>query len=67
VAKPGISGNVGMDHHDNPHPPVNAAVANRPAGLNGTAMGRSGNNPATLGGPAHVASGIGGASMRPRR
>jgi hypothetical protein len=41
-------------------------VVNRPAGLNGSAMGRSGNNPATLGGPAHVASGIGGASIRPR-
>jgi hypothetical protein len=67
MTKPGIGGHVGIGHHDNPaHSPVNTAVANRPAGLNGTAMGRSSNNPATLGGPAHVASGIGGASIRPR-
>jgi hypothetical protein len=66
VAKPGIGGNVVIGHHDNPHSPANTVV-NRPAGLSGTAMGRSANNPATLGGPAHVASGIGGASIRPRR
>jgi hypothetical protein len=67
VARTGIGGSVGLGHHDNPHPLPNAAAVNRPAGLNGTEMGRSAASPAVLGGPAHIASGIGGASIRPRR
>jgi hypothetical protein len=63
-----VGSNVGERH--NPHLVPSAAAVNHPlnhpASLNGTEMGRSVTSPAALGGPAHVVSGIGGASVRPR-
>jgi hypothetical protein len=65
VAKTSIGGNVSELRHENLHPvPVVGAV---PAtGLSGSTMGRPAVNAAALGGPAHIVSGIGGASIRPK-
>jgi hypothetical protein len=65
VAKTSIGGNVSDIRHENPHP-VPMAGAIYSTGLSGSAMGHSAVNPAPLGGPAHIVSGIGGASIRPR-
>ena len=65
VAKTSIGGNVGEVRHESPHPvPMVGAVHS--TGLSGTAMGHPAVNAAALGGPAHIVSGIGGASIRPR-
>jgi hypothetical protein len=65
VAKTSIGGNVGEVRHDTPQPvPVVGAV--HPTGLSGTTMGHPAVNAAALGGPSHIVSGIGGASIRPK-
>ncbi len=64
VAKTSIGGNV-SEVRRNLHPvPVVGAVP--PTGLSGSTMGRPAVNAAALGGPAHIVSGIGGASIRPK-
>ncbi len=62
VAKTSIGGNV-SEVHPNLHA---VPVVGPPAGLSGSTMGRPAVNAAALGGPAHVVSGIGGASIRPK-
>jgi hypothetical protein len=64
VAKTSIGGNVGEVRHENLHPV--ATVGAVPTGLSGTTMGHPAVNAAALGGPAHIVSGIGGASIRPK-
>jgi hypothetical protein len=69
---PGVAvGNVattstggGEIHHAIPHPVPIAVAPSHSTGLSGTAMGRPTTSPATLGGPAHTVSGIGGANVR---
>jgi hypothetical protein len=64
AVKTTIGSHVGEFRHDNPQfHPITPTLN---TGLNGTAMGRPTTSPATLGGPAHVVSGIGGTSMRPK-
>ena len=65
VAKTSIGGNAGEVRHENPHP-VPVAGAIHSTGLSGTTMGHPAVNAAALGGPAHIVSGIGGGSMRPK-
>jgi len=65
VAKTSIGGNAGEIRHENPHP-VPAAGTIHSTGLSGSAMGHPAGNAATLGGPAHIVTGIGGGSMRPK-
>jgi hypothetical protein len=67
AAKTSIGGNANEIRHENPHPVAIASPSIHSTGLNGTAMGHPIAGPAELGGPSHTVSGIGGASMRPRR
>jgi hypothetical protein len=64
AAKTSIGANVGEVRHETPHPVPIAAVSNHSTGLNGTAMGHPTTSAATLGGPAHIVSGIGGGNVR---
>jgi hypothetical protein len=65
VAKTSIGGNVGEVRHEGAHRvPIVGAV--HPTGLSGTTMGHPAVNAAALGGPAHIVSGIGGTSIRPK-
>ena len=65
VMKTSIGGNAGEVRHETPRP-VPTASAFHSTGLSGTTMGHPAVNAAPLGGPAHIVSGIGGGSMRPK-
>lgn len=67
VAKTSIGINAIEIRHESQHPSPIVSASNHLTGLNGTQMGRPNTSPAALGGPAHSVSGIGGASIRPRR
>jgi len=67
VAKTSIGSNASETRHESLHPAPIVSTSNHSTGLNGTQMGRPNTSPATLGGPAHSVSGIGGASIRPTR
>jgi hypothetical protein len=65
-AKTSIGGNAGEIRYEKPHPVAMAGASLNPTGLNGAAMGHTNSSPAALGGPAHITSGIGGASIHPK-